>query len=172
MEKYYIARSRDTNQNALQHWKYIRKEKNNGKWKYYYDTAKKSAKNAIGIGLKDEMDKYQRQSENAAMLRDVSLKAKKAAFDKYEEAYQTVRELESSSDRLVNPILYSKDYKRKSAKIEHYEYLGKKFCESSVKYSDKVVKSNEKYRATKKIYDKSLIGVIDKAVKWFKGLFK
>lgn len=95
MEKqYYAIRRGDNNQNSLKHWKYIKREKVDGKWRYYYDTVSKvnkSINNAISK-LEDKRDsvsdnpKY--EYANNLSLREyenLSYKDKKKVDALYEE---------------------------------------------------------------------------------------
>lgn len=58
---------RRTGQDELQHWKYVKREKVNGKWKYYYnwDELKKDAKNALGVNAKQNMNAAKTYYKNA-----------------------------------------------------------------------------------------------------------
>lgn len=76
---------RRTGQDELQHWKYVKKEKVNGKWKYYYswDELKKDAKNALGVNAKQNMNAvknvYNQTRKDADAARANAVKAQKKA---------------------------------------------------------------------------------------------
>ena len=55
--RYYVS------SNELYHWKYIKREKKNGKWVYYYDTGANAKKNYEQA--KQKLDTYKRQEEGA-----------------------------------------------------------------------------------------------------------
>ena len=56
-KQYYAIRTGDNSQNSLKHYKYIKREKVNGKWRYYYDDGSKSqserAKDHYNQAVKD-----------------------------------------------------------------------------------------------------------------------
>lgn len=62
MSKYVIIHGqlRELSDDELMHWKYIKREKVNGKWVYTYDL-KQNVKDKIGITAKENMNKYKTQ---------------------------------------------------------------------------------------------------------------
>ena len=88
--------------NELKHWKYIKKEKVNGKWRYYYNVgdmqedmqkAKEQAKEQLGLNAKQEMqnsksylDKSKAQESAAKSKYDVSRKDTLNAKNRYDAA--------------------------------------------------------------------------------------
>lgn len=77
---------RRTGQDELQHWKYVKKEKVNGKWKYYYswDELKKDAQNALGVTAKKNMDTAKRLHTRAVKNYSNSYKDLQAGKQKYD----------------------------------------------------------------------------------------
>ena len=57
-ETYRAVIRRTGDKNELVHWKYLKKVKKNGKWRYYYDTdsLKKDVSKALGIDAKEQME--------------------------------------------------------------------------------------------------------------------
>lgn len=88
--------------NELKHWKYIKKEKVNGKWRYYYNVgdmqedmqkAKEQAKEQLGLNAKQEMqnsksylDKSKAQESSAKSKYDASRKDLLNAKNRYDAA--------------------------------------------------------------------------------------
>lgn len=65
MSKTYVAVQRSgQKQNELTHWKYIRKEKKNGKWRYYYKDAADKAKDVAGDVAWEIGDRIDTAKEN------------------------------------------------------------------------------------------------------------
>lgn len=62
MSKYVIIHGqlRELSDDELMHWKYIKRERKNGKWVYTYDL-KQQVKDKIGITAKENMNKYKTQ---------------------------------------------------------------------------------------------------------------
>ena len=84
--KCYVKRT----DSDITHWKYIKREKKNGKWKYYY---KKNAINSNNSGIKnvikdklgyDEKERLEASEANLKKRTDEFLKAEKDLYDKYD----------------------------------------------------------------------------------------
>ena len=91
MSKIYVAVQRSgQKQNELTHWKYIKREKKNGKWRYYYDrdSLKADVKDKLGY---DERDRY-----------EAAKKRHEDAVEKTDNAYDTFRNEMVRKDR--NPF--------------------------------------------------------------------
>ena len=102
MSKTYVAVQRSgQKQNELTHWKYIRKEKKNGKWRYYYDkeSLKKDVDNTIGISAKNKLEEYdpERLAKAEKELKELNslLRDKKISRSEYEKK---IEDLSKSSD--------------------------------------------------------------------------
>lgn len=229
--------------NALKHWKYIKREKVNGKWRYYYDTSslKKDFKNVTGIGLKKDMGVYQEQMVSNAKLRNEAIANERNAYKKYEEANSNFEKSRDTIDRInrtkfkkedldkeadelwnekkqladetLNISVYGADDKTRaehikkkaehknkeyvaglkrewekrdskelskanrsltvsSARMKVYAESGKRYAAEALQYSEKIANAKNKYDTTKSVYDRSLLGRIEKAGDWFKNLFK
>lgn len=213
---YYATVVRTGNKNELVHWKYVKKVKKNGKWRYYYDTdaLKKDISKSLGIDAKEQMSQIKEdihdankklenmqnyansqkavssknQEENIKLQKklsearyDAGLEA--AKFEGYvkqlldshnndleipEEKRQVAANMAKKHDELLTDIV---DYRKKikqltsdNAQIEKNLLRIEKINESTKREIDKLVNS---YESQKSIYDKSIVGFIDRGKKAF-----
>lgn len=74
---------------GIKHWKYVKRVKVNGKWRYYYDDAEYSnAKNAVKSANKQYMDDYAKKYHAKAQMDETKpeLDAAKKAYEKNKSA--------------------------------------------------------------------------------------
>lgn len=86
----------------LYHWKYIKREKVNGEWRYYYDKGSlgKSIKKAVGIEARNAY----RDARDAAVAAENAHKEAYAARQKeMAEARVTAEEAKNARDSIPNP---------------------------------------------------------------------
>lgn len=109
----------DSNKNSLKHWKYIKREKVNGKWRYYYDTSslKKDLKNITGIGLKQDMADYQDQITMNSKFRNEAIKNERDAYEKYEKASTNFNKSNNTIDRISRVKLKKEDLEKEADKL-------------------------------------------------------
>ena len=99
MNKYYIKNGKfvEVSEDELMHWKYIKREKKNGKWVYYYDSdsLKNDAKgltdrvkNAIGIGGKERVEQARKANEQAQKGYRYLARIRQNAKDESQSAYK------------------------------------------------------------------------------------
>lgn len=168
--QYYAIRRDDSDHNSLKHWKYVKKKKVNGKWRYYYDI-----KDAMGY---DERERYNQAISNVTnaereknQARDNYNSVQKHYTDKYyrgeyvdlntgalKEHVQPHYEEEVAKH--VTPM-----YKKYEAKEAQYTKAGQEFC-----------KAKEEYMKTPLGKIDNLSYTVKKGVeavsKWFKKIFK
>lgn len=215
--------------NELTHWKYIKKEKKNGKWRYYYDInalkndvndLKNDINDKLGINAKKQMEQdgqrlndtkkelqqlerllvnnkisrseYEKKinelsklqsvaEENAGFDRDIQKEYRDHLYEKYSdnymnipkkdlEGYKTVSSRAEKSEAQADAIRKSKDnyirlMNNKNGDIFKTEsYIrGKKSAINQLKSS---------YMTNKNIYDKSIVGYIDKGKQNIEKLLK
>lgn len=68
MSKTYVAVQRSGQKyNELTHWKYIKREKKNGKWRYYYDrdSLKADVKDKLGYDEREQYNKAKKEYNDA-----------------------------------------------------------------------------------------------------------
>ena len=161
MPKYVIihGRLREVSDDELMHWKYIKREKKNGKWRYYYDV-----KDALGYDERDRMNKahseYTLADQNAW------------GFQKYvsEEQAKATR-YNPKTDRLEYKSEGYRDYiydlhKEKEAKFKAATEAGKKASDAAVAYYKtplgKIDKLKSSFKQAKKSVAKMLNRLADK----------
>ena len=119
----------------LYHWKYIKKTKVNGKWRYYYDEMKKD----LGVNVKDKLDMTKKQV-------GITLQNTNYRQDKVEKAKQYLEESKNASTRIQSYAQY--DYEKQ---------LGKRKLQSITNFMYKT-----KYNSLLAKYKKTPIGKIYK----------
>lgn len=152
-KQYYAVRRDDNNQNTLKHYKYIKREKVNGKWRYYYDDGSKSlAERAEGHyrqAVKDrnmdalDLRKSQRElkdlnaqsagNTHKQKLNELAIatnKAKGLSVDGLKEMYNLTKEskaLKSEEKKLTKEIsnVEKKFEKQKLKEAAHQETIAK-----------------------------------------------
>ena len=147
-KEYYAIRRGDNNQNSLKHWKYVKREKVNGKWRYYYDNAEK-AKDQYYQAVKDrnmdalELRKTQRElkdlstqataNANKQKLNELAILTNKASglsIDGLKEMYSLTKEskaLKSEEKELARDIekVVKKLEKQKIKEAAHQDKIAK-----------------------------------------------
>lgn len=143
---YYAIRTGDNNQNSLKHWKYVKREKVNGKWRYYYDTKqlKTDVKDALGY------------DEKARLLRAEGLHADAKrkddqAHDRYVETLMTTDRHGKAANEALNDWFTKRDIRNKTF--------------------DDYLAVNSEYRKTPLYKVERLKEKIEDAKRWLKYLF-
>lgn len=131
------------------HWKYIKREKVNGKWRYYYDTDK----------LKDDLGFDER--EDARKQKNLMNATKALSNIKKDEAGQAYDRM---NEPLINKEIYDIRKKRYDDAVNNYFKADAAYWSQKSKYESIVVK-----------YEKTPIGKIEsvanKAKNFVKDLF-
>ena len=169
-KQYYAIRRDDNNQNSLKHYKYIKREKVNGKWRYYYDDGSKSmaerAKGYYQQAVKDrnmdalELRKTQRElkelsiqtaaNANKQKLNELAIATNKArglSIDGLKEMYDLTKEskaLKNEEKELARDVekVMKKLEKQKLKEAAHQETIAKaKEWLDTVEKSQSLVKS-------------------------------
>lgn len=178
-EKYYIARSRDNNQNSLKHWKYVKKKRVNGKWRYYYDI-----KDALGF---DEREAY-RKAENEAANAEWRYNSAKKAEDAQAEYEADLRSRAYTKDFVDDVVGDAEldpkdpDYEAKKGMRTNYRSLGQAegfigtgFPDTAHQESLNLRAAEARKRYTQYKYSKTPLYKLEKAIdrgkKWFKKIF-
>lgn len=156
MGQYYAIRSGGTDdKNSLKHWKYIKREKVNGKWRHYYDDSelRKYAKGAV---------EQNRTEKNNRLGKHVTTNETK--YQQSDNLFDDERTISSSSSIIVDGDIIS--------------YKDSNVTKTQGKISRAVAKGE------KKVYDllynpvakskrkRDIKASIDKAKSWFTNLFK
>lgn len=122
----------------LVHWKYIKKEKKNGRWVYYYDDS--AYKVTDKEYLHDWVDQYNAKGD---------YKAKKDSYESMKKAVKKAKNDPKEGKEYVHPFVsernekYLKGEAEKSKKV--YDNASKKFNNTKNKY-DSYNKTSEKIR--------------------------
>lgn len=157
MDNKYIL----TSDGELYHWKYVKREKVKGKWKYYYDTdsAKNDAKSAV--------------SNLWNKVRSVTSKKTNKVKSSISKSASTLKNKLSSGVKAIGKKVSKKvsEIASKAKKITH-KYIAKVPVGDTFRYfySDKAYKSylngkNAADKALDKLSDKSMGKLVDDAVK-------
>ena len=219
MSKTYIAVQRSgQKQNELTHWKYIKRVKKNGKWRYYYDrdSLKRDIDNAIGINAKNKLENDpERLAKAEKELKDLNslLVGKKISRSEYDakikelEGKYTSTIAEAGFDRSIQKaheqyvkdnfeVMSKRDYDKAikthkelksradntQAKADNYQMASDSYTrlkdvktkeirkvETSIRAKEhRIDQIKKSYETSKNIYDKSLLGYIDKGTSWLK----
>lgn len=129
----------------LYHWKYIKKVKKNGKWRYYYD--KEQLKDDLGF---DEKEAYEQALAN--------------------QAY-TENKVDMTRQNYLNAFNRSLDFKYvpdpfKNPKLEKmYGYMADKNMERYRRAGEANTRAKKAVEATFAKYERTPIGQVDKMVK-------
>lgn len=124
----------------MYHWKYIKKKKVNGKWRYYYDID-----DALGYDEQTEMIRNRELYKHAINDRNTRRIAN--------EAYYEMLNKKVKKDPKTGKPIYTKEQQyRLKDKQAAMEYMNKYAYERG-----------KKYLQSKKAYDKTVLGVIDNA---------
>lgn len=195
MADYIYTNGKLYNTNELKHWRYVKREKVNGKWKYYYDLSAlksdiRTAKNNIVSKVRDvvgydEQDRYAKSIEevntsNAALAKAQSAEKKgvdRTTENKLAEEYRAEYEKSVKVDPVTNQLTMSKkahDLESKALAESHKNdekerELKQRRQEAEKNVSDKKSKAEQ----AKTEYDKTLLGRVDSAKSlWQKSDFK
>lgn len=141
MSKQYYAIKRDTPKDSLKHWKYIRREKKNGKWRYYYDDPKKENKKTddkmSGKDLIEAGKEYLSAFNNYASESLDNLKS-------YAESADTASKLESymKSELYMRNLVESDNFDKLPTEVQNaIRKKHRKLFEHDDRYSRKMVNS-------------------------------
>ena len=117
MKRYYAVVKRTKPSDELRHWKYVKREKKNGKWVYYYNEDLKSKS-----GLNTRADLKEAEN-NREMYEDVRDSAIRQGFDneRIESYHKSAKEYESIANELREQY-----YSTPLGSIEKYVDKGKK----------------------------------------------
>ena len=218
MNKTYAAIQRSGQKNELTHWKYIKKVKKNGKWRYYYDkdSLKRDIDNAIGISAKKKLENDpERLAKAEKELKDLNnlLNSNKISRSEYEKKINELEKkyneatTEAGFDRAIQKdheeyvkdnfeVMSKRDYDKAikihkelksradntQAKADNYRMASDSYnrikdnetkeirkIETSIRAKEhKINQIKKSHETAKNIYDKSLLGRIDKGANWFK----
>ena len=149
MEKHYAIKRTGSN-NELTHWKYIKKVKKNGKWKYYYD--KESLKNDVKDKLGyDEAERLEELDNKLVEAKKASEKARDEFNKKADAYYQNsiTKEQFDEAESKKNKV-YEEEDKILEARIKaHDEFMSTPIGKLSVinkkiqKFIDKFLYDND-----------------------------
>ena len=176
--------------NDITHWKYIKKVKKNGKWRYYYKNAINSNNSGIKNIIKDklgydEKERFEESSKNLEKRTDEFLKAEKDLFD-HNEGYlwgyndpnqgyvyfdKYGRNYDEAFTKLYDAAEYyanSKEayYRTPIGKIDHFKKeieSGKNFVEAIMSIYE-TSKNGKQKPTVSQYYEEIIIG--DDAKKW------
>ena len=134
---------RSVSDDELYHWKYVKREKVNGKWKYYYKDDNGKSKNAV-----NSISDITGMKESAAkMLLDVGAKSG-IESGKFKDAVSMLSEGDADMQKTLTDIVKkSTKNKIEKAKTKCDEYLksvGNK-TDSAIKESKKVIDAAKHY---------------------------
>lgn len=157
MSKTYVAVQRSgQKQNELTHWKYIKREKKNGKWRYYYDrdSLKADVKDKLGYDEKERFEKANEAYEKAG--KDMQSKYDKAA--RYNHTIVTNAEKNGQYDDRYRVILSEHDieyrdklYKSADDAMKRVDHYGEIASKAAIAYIKTPLYKIEK---VKKVLDK------------------
>lgn len=142
-----------TSDGELYHWKYIKREKVNGKWRYYYTDT--------------EYEKAKKRAEIAKQQSDSAYRMYRAALDAHTKA--TKNYFENKNRQTANEYIRTHDAKERARKYD-------------VEKLERSSSATVRYRKAKASYDKSAghkvadllnksSDAIDKAKKWLSDRF-
>lgn len=137
---YYGVQKSDI-QSSLQHFKYIKRVKKNGKWKYYYDTdsLKRDVKDVMGYDEKERMD--------------IALKTKEKAEEDFRKA---AKNAEMYEDEVISNIEDGKNLNKYSK--PYWDTL-----EKALDAGEAYAKAQKEFNQTPLGAIKNVGGALDKA---------
>lgn len=146
MSKYVIIHGQlhEISDDELMHWKYLKREKVNGKWKYYYDW--------------NEL-----KSDTKTFLNDPTGRKRKKNLDRAE------KELRDATNTIENRKMRSPDYSKaineiRNAKARGTAYVAKGFLEETAAIDlDKQAEARKRLDEAKNAYSKTAPAKIEKA---------
>lgn len=145
MEQYYAV-ERVAPSDELQHWKYIKKKKINGKWRYYYDT---SQLDKFNYGDKEtSVKRYTKEYTNEADLVKTTktYKKSKSLFDKK----TTTKEYAGRKSSLGREYtVFDKKVEYKQGKLSRLQAKAEKWV-----FNTFIKQKNKKKVSDKKLIDK------------------
>lgn len=151
MQEQYYAVVRTGSQDELQHWKYIKKKKVNGKWLYFYDQG--------------EVDKYKNNQTQVYTEKD-GTKVRKVWKEDKKSWVSSKSTLKSSGSTIGFGI--SSDFKSK--KVEYTRGKADRFIDKKIAKGEKYIYDNFLNKKKKKTKKKksSIKSRISKGASWFK----
>lgn len=164
---YYIGR--DENGNAkLMHFKYVKREKVNGKWRYYYDSdqLKSDVGKVLGTNAKKDMKRAANMMDSARNVRSSVEKKVKSIED---EAESLKKELNRYLTEESNTP-QGKAAKQKVAVANEKVRQARINDATNRNYTERIVNEGfSKYVKAKNEYDKSILGRAENAGKAVKN---
>ena len=164
MKQYQLSLNRQViiPDDELYHWKYIKKKKVNGKWRYYYDI-----KDALGY---DERDSYKKAKKDLGAAYVKKLNANSLNNNYQSSLFAKYRHLRDPEGNIL-PALRS-EYKKDHARLKNIN-------DNILKSDSDYRKAGEKYTKAEKAYFKTPLGKleitkkkIEKAKSWLKKFLK
>lgn len=121
MGQYYAVVKRTKPNDELKHWKYVRREKKNGKWVYYYDDDKFKSKS--GLNVRADLKEAESTKEMMEDARDTAIRQgfSKEQINSYNDR---AKQYESITDDLRKQY-----YSTPLGSIEKYVDKGKKLLD-------------------------------------------
>lgn len=151
----YRAVTKEDPQKDLTHWKYIKRVKKNGKWRYYYD--KEQLKDDLGF---DERDALEKAKNNYLDVVGVNQ-------DRVEDPLDTARYLQDSWDDLVKKTALKTDVHNKE-QMDELMWMRSE--------SNKMFKAKIGYEYAKRMYESTPLGFAEKTLnngkEWIDNTFK
>lgn len=129
MSDYYYHNGRLYNSDELQHWKYIKKKKVNGKWRYYYDTEslKDDVKDKLGYDERERMRESAREYGRALNEQNNA----KSEVDRIHDQRKSADTTQKAAENLVELLKADKISKEAYYKARE---AGHKYAESQKEF--------------------------------------
>ena len=134
--------NRFINSNYLEHWRYIKKTRVNGKWRYYYD--RDQMRKDLGYDAKEKMLERRFKEAEAKTKRDAAMSI---ASDAYKKTSGTRK---GRFETIASKAIYDNTVK------------------AALKYDQEYREAKEIAKVYTEKYEKTPIGRIDKASRTFK----
>lgn len=138
----YRAITKEDPQKDLTHWKYIKRAKKNGKWRYYYD--KERLKDDLGFNKREEyktaeqtydkaLDTYRKKARDTRDFEKQSnnLSAKEYNYERSHDLYRSENYWKEVTEKRLREYSSAKTdyYKTPIGSIEKYVEKGKQIVE-------------------------------------------
>lgn len=160
----YTGAMRSTSRD-IKHWKYIKREKVNGKWRYYYDTEqlKNDIKDKLGYDEKERMQEAERDMNRNIEARDAALKdyntnrtEAKSITDNYQKKAEDSASLSKAVEYAKTASTEVEPTKNKaSASVAYYHQMseaakssGQKYISAKADYAKTTLARAEKVKET------------------------